>query len=116
MATYKGSCHCGKTKFEVEGELKQVLSCNCSICRRKGALLWGMPATGFKLLTPPSNLKTYEFNKHVIHHKFCTTCGINPFSEAADKSGNKMVAVNVRCLDGVDLDKLEVKHIDGAKL
>jgi len=116
MPTYKGSCHCGKTKFDVEGELKQVLSCNCSICRRTGALLWGMPADRFHLTTPDSNLKTYEFNRHVIKHRFCTTCGIDPFSEGVDKSGNKMVAVNVRCLEGVDLEKLDVKSFNGAAL
>ena len=40
---YQGSCHCGKVAFEVEGEIQGVISCNCSICRRKGALMWFVP-------------------------------------------------------------------------
>jgi len=116
MAKYTGSCHCGKTKYEVEGELKQVLSCNCSICRRKGSLLWFLPYDRFHLTTPDTNLKTYEFNKHVIKHRFCTTCGIHPFAEGVDKSGNKTAAINVRCLENVELEKLDVKSFNGAAL
>ena len=116
MAKYSGSCHCGKAKFEAEGEMKQVMSCNCSICRRKGWLMWFVPRDRFRLTTPEASLKTYEFNKHVIKHKFCPDCGMNPFAEGVDKSGNKHVAVNVRCLDGVDLEKLEVKSFNGAAL
>jgi len=48
---YKGSCHCGQIVFEAEGEIKQVIACNCSICRRKGSLLWFVPAEKFRLLT-----------------------------------------------------------------
>ena len=116
MAMYKGSCHCGQTKFEVEGELKQVMSCNCSICSRKGSLLWFLPYARFKLLTPESNLKTYTFNKHLIKHRFCPTCGIHPFGEGVDKSGSKTAAVNARCLEGIDLASLEIKSFNGAAL
>ena len=116
MATYKGSCHCGKTKFEAEGELKTVMACNCSICSRKGSLLWFIPWDKFKLTTPDSNLKTYEFKNHVIKHKFCTTCGIHSFAEGIDKSGNKMAAINVRSLEGIDLKSLEVKEFNGKAL
>ena len=49
---YKGSCHCGNMKFEVEGELTQLVSCNCSICARKGALLWSVPRDKLRLLGP----------------------------------------------------------------
>ena len=49
---YKGSCHCGRVAFEVEGELSQVMACNCSICQRKGSLLWNMPHDKMRLLTP----------------------------------------------------------------
>ena len=47
---YKGSCHCGNMTFEVEGELTQVVYCNCSICARKGALLWSVPRNQLRLL------------------------------------------------------------------
>ena len=49
---YHGSCHCGNVAFEVEGELSGAMACNCSICSRKGSLLWSVPRDKFKLLTP----------------------------------------------------------------
>lgn len=114
--TYRGSCHCGQVKFEVEGELTQVMDCNCSICSRKGALMWFVPRDKFKLLTPEEDLGTYTFNKHVIKHRFCPNCGIHPFGEGSDPAGMQMAAVNVRCLEGVDFTALPVKHFDGRAL
>jgi hypothetical protein len=113
---YKGSCHCGAVAFEAEGELKQVMECNCSICSRKGSLLWFIPRDKFRLLTPEDKLTTYTFNKHVINHRFCSTCGIHPFAEGIDPKGNRMAAINARCLEGVDLASLEVKQFDGRAL
>ena len=116
MKQYQGSCHCGRIAFEVEGDLDQVFECNCSICRRKGAPLWMVPATQFRLLTPTADLADYTFNKHLIHHRFCPTCGIHPFGQGATPAGDAMVAVNVRCLDDVDLSTLTVTHFDGKSL
>jgi hypothetical protein len=110
---YKGSCHCGQIAFEAEGELKQVIDCNCSMCSRRGSLLWFVPRSQFRLLTPEGNLSTYTFNKHVIQHRFCSKCGIHPFGEGTDPAGNKMAAINVRCLEGVDFSSLPVQHFDG---
>nr|WP_294864248.1 GFA family protein [uncultured Pseudogulbenkiania sp.] len=113
---YHGSCHCGRIAFDVEGDLGQVMSCNCSICRRKGALMWFVPRQQLRLLTPEADMSTYTFNKHVIQHHFCPICGMHPFGEGRDPAGNAMAAVNVRCLDDVDLDTLTVKHFDGRAL
>lgn len=113
MTTYKGSCHCGKVAFEVDGELDGAMTCNCSICQRKGSMLWFVPRDQFRLQTPEENLGTYTFNKHAIKHHFCTTCGIHPFGEGADPEGNKMAAINVRCIEGIDLDAVPVQHFDG---
>lgn len=110
---YKGSCHCGRIAFEVEGDLTQVMDCNCSICSRKGSLLWFVPRDKFRLLTPEEDISTYMFNKHVIKHRFCPTCGIHPFAEGTDPSGQPMAAINVRCLENVDLASLTVQHFDG---
>ena len=113
---YQGSCHCGRVKFEVEGELKQVMACNCSICSRKGSLLWFVPREHLRLLTAEKDTKVYTFNKHVIKHHFCPSCGIHPFGEGVDPSGKRMAAINTRCLEGVDFEKLPVKHFDGRSL
>lgn len=113
---YSGSCHCGRIAFDVDGEINGAMACNCSICRRKGTLMWFVPRANLHLKTPAANLATYTFNKHVIQHHFCPVCGIHPFGEGVDPKGNKMAAVNLRCLDGLDLDAIPVQHFDGRSL
>ena len=113
---HQGSCHCGKISFEVEGELNGAMACNCSMCSRKGSLLWFVPREQFRLLTSENDLGTYTFNKHVIKHRFCRTCGIHPYGEGADAKGNQTAAINIRCLEGIELDKVPVQHFDGRSL
>jgi len=111
---HTGSCHCGAVRYEVELALdKPVISCNCSICGRSGSLLAFVPAAAFTLTQGEDALRDYQFNHHVIHHVFCTTCGIKPFARGKMPDGSPMVAVNVRCLDDVDLDALTIKKHDG---
>ena len=110
---HKGGCHCGKVKFEVETTLGKAMECNCSICSKKGILMSFVPATKFSLLSGEDNLTDYQFNKHVIHHVFCKTCGIGSFSRGQMPDGTPMVAINVRCLEGVDTKELEIGFYDG---
>ena len=113
MAKYSGSCHCGATKFEVEGELGAVIDCNCSHCSRKGYLLWFVPRAQFSLKTDESALADYYFNKHVIRHTFCKTCGCAPFGFGKDREGNEIAAINARCLEDVEIASLERRPFDG---
>ncbi len=113
---YKGSCHCGRVAYEVEGEIGAVAACNCSICSRKGSLLWFVPRASLRLTTPEGDASEYLFNKHLIHHRFCPVCGIHPYAVGTDPKGREMAAINVRCLEGVDLSALEVKSFDGRSL
>lgn len=110
---HKGSCHCGKIAFEVEGDIDSALACNCSICSRKGSLLWFVPRERLTLHTPEEAASTYTFNKHVIKHRFCPTCGIHPYGEGVDPKGNAMAAINIRCLEDVDLACVPVHNFDG---
>lgn len=112
---HRGSCHCGAIAFEAEGDIGEPMACNCSICQRKGSLLWFIAPDAFRLLTGTQGMNTYTFNKHAIQHRFCPTCGIHPFAEG-ELHGQKVVAVNVRCLEGIDLESLHVKHFDGRAL
>jgi len=108
-----GSCHCGKIRFEVDGDPDRLLDCNCSLCRRRGGLLWFVPREAFRLQTAVGDLGTYTFNSHSLHHHFCPTCGIAPFSESADPSVGQLM-VNARCVEGLDLASLPVDSYDGA--
>ncbi len=114
--TYKGSCHCGRIAFEVEGEIQGVIECNCSICSRKGSLLWFVPRDQVRFTTPESGASEYLFNKHHVHHRFCPVCGIHPYAVGKNPKGGEMAAINVRCLEGVDLSAIEVKPFDGCSL
>jgi hypothetical protein len=111
MTTHEASCHCGAIAFTVEGDFKEAIDCNCSMCRRKGALLAAVPRAAITLKTPDAELGTYQFNTHAIYHHFCRNCGTAPFSEAVD---GKMAMVNLRCVPDVDLKALKIVEFDGA--
>ena len=110
---YTGSCHCGGIRFEADGDIDQAMSCNCSICSRKGSLLWFVPRPSFRLLTPESAVSTYTFNKHVIKHRFCKHCGVLPFGEGVDPKGMATAAINIRCLEDFEFEKVPVHHYTG---
>jgi hypothetical protein len=110
---YMGSCHCGRVKFEADGEIASAMSCNCSMCQRKGTLMWFVPRAAMRLLTPEQDVAVYLFNKHVIKHRFCPNCGISPYSEAKAPSGEDMAAINIRCIEDIDLAAIPVTHYDG---
>ncbi len=113
--TYEGGCHCGKVRYQVDLDLSgKVVSCNCSMCGKKGTLLTFAPSDNFKLLAGEDNLTHYHFNKKVIDHNFCSTCGVTSFARGKMPDGKPMVAVNARCLDGVDPQKLDIQQFDGA--
>ncbi len=110
--TYRGSCHCGKVSYEVTFELTSALAGNCSMCSRAGYLLSFVPAEAFKLLSGEDALTDYQFNHHVIHHVFCSTCGIKSFARGVGPGGKEMRAINVRCLEGVDPASIEIKSVN----
>ena len=113
---YTGSCHCGGIRFQAEGDLGQVIECNCSHCSRKGYLLWFVPREKLSLSTPEKDMATYTFNRHVIQHHFCTACGCAPFGFGTSPNGAPTAAINVRCLEGVDLGGLKRVPFDGRSL
>lgn len=109
------SCHCGAVAGTLDEAPKAAITCNCSICRRKGSILAAVSPDKFHLATPRENFTTYRFHRHVIRHHFCKTCGCAPFAEG-EMAGEPMVAVNLRCAEGLDLSTLTVSEFDGASL
>ncbi|MGH8496252.1 MAG: GFA family protein [Gammaproteobacteria bacterium] len=110
---YQGGCHCGRIAFDVEGDIESVIECNCSICTKRGSLLWAVSRDKLQLTTDESDLATYTFHTGKIKHRFCPNCGCAPFAEGTDKSGERAAMVNVRCLEGVDVSALPVVAFDG---
>src|SRR4051812_3576018 len=111
--SYRGSCHCGRVAYEVDGAPEQVIECNCSHCSRKGLLLWFVPESAFRLTQGQDDIGVYLFNKHVIQHHFCKICGVQPYARGKDARGQYTAAINVRCLEGMDLDHIKRVPFDG---
>ena len=117
MKTHAGGCHCGAVRYEVATDLGQVIACNCSICTKRGLLLTFVKADAFKLTAgSEGTLSDYQFNKKVIHDRFCPACVVESFARGVGPGGAEMVAINVRCLDGVDLHALKLTPFDGKRL
>lgn len=110
---YSGGCHCGKIAFDVEGEIAGAIECNCSLCSKRGYVLWFVPRANMALKTSESDLSTYHFNTGRIAHHFCAQCGCAPFGSASGPDGMAMAAINLRCVDGVDIHALDVQQVDG---
>ena len=113
--TYQGGCQCGAVRYEVTTDLDRTFSCNCSRCGRLGTILSFTPKTNFSLLSGADSLTLYQFNTKIIQHQFCKVCGVESFASGQFKRGGgvEMVAVNARCLDGVEPDQLAPTKIDG---
>jgi hypothetical protein len=109
---HRGSCHCGKVTLEFDGNIDSAVTCNCSICAKRGSLLW-FAARDAVQVSGEQELATYTFNRHVIKHRFCKTCGILPFGEGADPQGKRTIAINIRVLDDFDFTKVPLHPYDG---
>jgi hypothetical protein len=111
---FKGSCHCGAIRYMVDEDAPtKAMECNCSICRRRGALHHFTAADNFTLETSRDALRTYRWNTGNLALHFCKTCGCAPFAEGQSPNG-PMVAINLRCADDIDLDGLTIEKFDGA--
>lgn len=112
MTTHLGGCHCGKVRFSFASDLEQIIECNCSHCAIKGLLLTFGPVEHFELLSGEDVLTEYQFGKKTISHRFCSNCGVQPIGMGEGPNG-PMVAVNIRCIDGIDLTSLTLTPYDG---
>jgi len=114
MKTYHGSCHCQHVKFTVHTTIDKVVSCNCSICTKKGVLHHRVTPIQFELIQGKEHLALYQFDTKEAKHYFCKTCGIHPFSNP--RSAPDMYSINVICLDDFDLEteSYQLIRFDGA--
>lgn len=113
MERHEGGCQCGRVRFSVEISLDNLISCNCSRCGKLGSILAFSSADAFSLEIGEDALTEFKFNTHKISHLFCEICGIQSFGRGVAPDGREMVAVNVRCLDDVDVFALKPQQVDG---
>lgn len=107
---YRLSCHCGHIKLVVDHDLEKLLQCNCSTCRRFGAIHWYVPAAAVTLAEPKRSLSTYVWRFVHEGHHFCGTCGTS-LMRTGYPDGT--IAVNAACIEEVDVFTLEVSRFDG---
>ncbi len=112
--TYSGSCHCGDVIFEVDMDLDHVRNCDCSLCRKRGALIHRVDDGDLRIGTPLAAMSLYQWHTMVAKDYFCPRCGILPFRRP--RTAPEMWAVNVRCLDGVDLESIPTERVHGSQL
>jgi hypothetical protein len=109
-----GGCHCGAVRYEVEIDpLEPAMTCNCSICQKTGTMLNFVSSDSFRLLSGQEHLTDYQFQKKHIHHVFCDVCGVRSFAHGQGPTGKPMHAINVRCLDGIDLGQVPTRQWNG---
>jgi hypothetical protein len=111
MPSYRGSCHCGAIQFQIEAEISDVYTCDCSLCSRKNALMTTVHEDNFLLLAGEDKLSLYQWNAKIARHYFCSVCGIYPFHRK--RSMPDRYGINVRCLHGFDPSGVEVRPAEG---
>jgi len=112
--TYRGGCHCGAFRFEVECEpIDSACRCNCSICIRRNALMSDhyFPPEAFRALDGLETLTCYRFGDRLVDHYFCGTCGIYTHHAATAKPDH--LRINLGCVDELNARSLPVREIDG---
>ena len=99
---HKASCHCGQVELELEllDGIVNPRRCDCSICRRKGAVVASVPLSGIKIVKGHDVLKLYQFNTHTAKHFFCSVCGI--YTHHQRRSNPNEYGYTVGCLEGVN--------------
>ncbi|VVE54148.1 GFA family protein [Pandoraea anhela] len=111
---YSGGCHCGDLRFTADIDLSKTITCNCSICKKRGLILAFTPIANFSQTAGEGSAREYLFNKHKIRHQFCPNCGVEAFAFGQMPDGSTMAAVNVRCIDDIDLEAVHPAAFDGA--
>ncbi len=114
MQTYKGACHCGHIQFEVDLVLDHVRVCDCSVCRKRGALNFRVKDDQIRVQTPLVDMTLYQWHTMTAKDYFCPFCGILPFRRP--RTAPEIWTVNIRCLDNVSLDEIPVRKISGSQL
>jgi len=112
LLTYTGSCHCGAVQFEIETDFPELTTCDCSICKRKNALMVKVHESKFRLIRGSEALTEYQFHTRTARHFFCKVCGIYPFHRKRVTPDH--LGINVFCLHDFDPAGVPVRQTVGA--
>lgn len=113
MSQHQGGCQCGRVRYAVDLELDNLITCNCSRRDKLGSILAFAPASAYELPQGEDAMSEFRFNTHKVSHLFCETCGIESFGRGVGPDGAEIAAINVRCLDDLDVFALKLHQFDG---
>jgi hypothetical protein len=114
LRKYRGTCHCGAVQFEVETDFPELTTCDCSLCRRRNALMVKVHESCFRLLAGDASLAEYQFHTRTARHFFCKVCGIYPFHRKRVTPDH--FGINVFCLHDFDPAGIPVRSAAGAAM
>ncbi|KAI1970858.1 hypothetical protein LOZ53_005536 [Ophidiomyces ophidiicola] len=107
--TYNGGCHCGAVRYQVVLDRANLQGgrCNCTICHKKGSLIFQVSESTVTLLKPASftspELGDYTFGSGSAHHYFCKTCGVSMFAKSSYVLDGK--AADFLTVNGLTIDQ-----------
>ena len=103
----KLTCHCGAVEAEINinGDFEKMMRCNCSICKRKGAIMSIVKNEDFKIIKGRDKLKLYQFHSKLAKHFFCTICGM--YTHHNPRINPSLTGFNLGCIDEVDVYNLK---------
>ncbi|MEE9321569.1 MAG: GFA family protein [Granulosicoccus sp.] len=117
LRTVQGRCHCRAVTFEVDldDENPDLRRCNCSLCRRKSAVMAGVPIGRFRIHQGADKLSLYQWNEHIARHYFCSICGI--YTHHQRRSNPLEIGINTGCFEGVSIEEFTTDVMgDGAAM
>ncbi|MGI9521615.1 MAG: GFA family protein [Hyphomicrobiaceae bacterium] len=111
---HEATCHCGKVRLRLTlpNGIENPRRCDCSMCRRKGAVVASVSLPNLQVIDGTDVLGVYQFNSMTAKHFFCRICGI--YTHHLRRSNPEQYGYNVACLEGVNpFDIGEVPVMDG---
>jgi hypothetical protein len=109
----EGSCHCGSVRFVIPEAPQIVTDCNCSMCRRLGALWAYFEEPQVSLDAVPDATIPYIQGDRMLATHHCRTCGCTTFWKSLQASSQRM-GVNARLLHPSVLAGATIRRLDGA--
>ncbi|TCP63075.1 hypothetical protein EV663_101341 [Rhodovulum bhavnagarense] len=106
--TRRLTCHCGAIEIEVdlpEGALENARRCDCSFCRRRGAVMAGVPLDALRIVKGADRVALYQFGTMTAEHHFCPICGI--YTHHRRRTDPNEYAINLGALEGVNPRELD---------
>jgi hypothetical protein len=114
MSAYSGSCHCGAVRFRVQSQIRELTTCDCSLCVKRNAVMARVSEDALTMLQGQGELTLYQWNTRLAKHYFCRRCGIYVFHRKRAMPDH--FGINVYCLEGFDVSSIPIRATEGANM